>query len=118
MRSAVVLAAAGQLPAAFASFEAIPESERGSDYYLYRAAAVLSVGRMEPLEIPEKHEPWMHFHERLPWPMELSSRIDILGSGSSFKNLEHLLRMIRSQQLDYAEHGIGALVREAVATGA
>ena len=36
---------------------------------------------MEPLEIPEKHEPWMHFHERLPWPMELSSRIDILGSG-------------------------------------
>jgi hypothetical protein len=50
----------------------------------------------------------MHFHERLPWPMELSSRIDILGSGSSFKNLEHRLRMIRSQQLDYAEHGIDA----------
>ena len=31
---------------------------------------------MEPLEIPERHEPWLHFHERLPWPMELSSRID------------------------------------------
>ncbi|HEV7963216.1 MAG TPA: ATP-binding protein, partial [Actinoplanes sp.] len=73
-----------------------------------RHVAVLSVGRMEPLEIPEKHEPWMHFHERLPWPMELSSRIDILGSGSSFKNLEHRLRMIRSQQLDYAEHGMDA----------
>ncbi len=73
-----------------------------------RHVAVLSVGRMEPLEIPEKHEPWMHFHERLPWPMELSSRVDILGSGDSFKNLEHRLRMIRSQQLDYAEHGIDA----------
>ena len=73
-----------------------------------RHVAVLSVGRMEPLEIPEKHEPWMHFHERLPWPMELSSRIDILGSNSSFKNLEHRLRMIRSQQMDYAEHGIDA----------
>ncbi|MFI5493330.1 ATP-binding protein [Actinoplanes sp. NPDC051859] len=73
-----------------------------------RHVAVLSVGRMEPLEIPEKHEPWMHFHERLPWPMELSSRLDILGSNSSFKNLEHRLRMIRSQQLDYAEHGIDA----------
>ncbi|WP_412744278.1 ATP-binding protein [Krasilnikovia sp. MM14-A1004] len=73
-----------------------------------RHVAVLSVGRMEPLEIPEKHEPWLHFHERLPWPMELSSRIDILGSTSSFKNLEHRLRMIRSQQLDYAEHGIDA----------
>src|SRR3569833_2503214 len=73
-----------------------------------RHVAVLAVGRMEPLEIPERHEPWLHFHERLPWPMELSSRIDILGSGSSFKNLEHRLRMIRSQQLDYAEHGIAA----------
>ncbi|HEU5109290.1 MAG TPA: ATP-binding protein, partial [Micromonosporaceae bacterium] len=73
-----------------------------------RHVAVLSVGRMEPLEIPERHEPWLHFHERLPWSMELSSRIDILGPGDSFKNLEHRLRMIRSQQLDYAEHGIDA----------
>jgi len=73
-----------------------------------RHVAVLAVGRMEPLEIPERHEPWLHFHERLPWPMELSSRIDILGSNDSFRNLEHRLRMIRSQQLDYAEHGIDA----------
>jgi hypothetical protein len=73
-----------------------------------RHVAVLSVGRMEPLEIPERHEPWLHFHERLPWPMELSSRVDVLGSGDSFRNLEHRLRMIRSQQLDYAEHGIDA----------
>ncbi|GAA4460771.1 ATP-binding protein [Phytohabitans houttuyneae] len=73
-----------------------------------RHVAVLAVGRMEPLEIPERHEPWLHFHERLPWPMELSSRVDVLGSGDSFKNLEHRLRMIRSQQLDYAEHGIDA----------
>ncbi len=73
-----------------------------------RHVAVLAVGRMEPLEIPERHEPWLHFHERLPWAMELSSRIDILGPGDSFRNLEHRLRMIRSQQLDYAEHGMDA----------
>ncbi|SCE89169.1 AAA-like domain-containing protein [Micromonospora coriariae] len=73
-----------------------------------RHVAVLAVGRMEPLEIPERHEPWLHFHERLPWPMEISTRVDILGSGDSFRNLEHRLRMIRSQQLDYAEHGIDA----------
>lgn len=73
-----------------------------------RHVAVLTVGRMEPLEIPERHEPWLHFHERLPWPMELSSRVDLLGPGDSFRNLEHRLRMIRSQQLDYAEHGIDA----------
>lgn len=73
-----------------------------------RHVAVLTVGRMEPLEIPERHEPWLHFHERLPWPMELSSRVDLLGPGDSFRNLEHRLRMIRSQQLDYAQHGIDA----------
>ena len=73
-----------------------------------RHVAVLTVGRMEPLEIPERHEPWLHFHERLPWAMELSSRFDVLGPGDSFRNLEHRLRMIRSQQLDYAEHGIDA----------
>ncbi|MEU7825301.1 ATP-binding protein [Catellatospora sp. NPDC049133] len=73
-----------------------------------RHVAVLTVGRMEPLDIPERHEPWLHFHERLPWPMELSSRVDILGPGDSFRNLEHRLRMIRSQQLDYLEHGMDA----------
>ncbi|WP_246157643.1 ATP-binding protein [Catellatospora sichuanensis] len=73
-----------------------------------RHTAVLTVGRMEPLDIPERHEPWLHFHERLPWPMELSSRVDILGPGDSFRNLEHRLRMIRSQQLDYLEHGMDA----------
>nr|MDT0662652.1 ATP-binding protein [Micromonospora sp. DSM 115978] len=73
-----------------------------------RHVAVLAVGRMEPLEIPERHEPWLHFHERLPWPMELSTRVDVLGSSDSFRNLEHRLRMIRSQQLDYHEHGIDA----------
>ena len=71
-----------------------------------RHVAILAVGRMEPLEIPERHEPWLHFHERLPWPMEISSRVDILGPGDSFKNLEHRLRLIRSQQQDYAEHGM------------
>ncbi len=73
-----------------------------------RHVAVLAVGRMEPLEIPERHEPWLHFHERLPWPMELSSRVDVLGPNDSFRNLEHRLRMIRSQQADYAEHGMDA----------
>ncbi len=73
-----------------------------------RHVAVLTVGRMEALEIPERHEPWLHFHERLAWPMEISSRVDVLGPGDSFRNLEHRLRMIRSQQLDYAEHGMDA----------
>src|SRR5690606_27616367 len=63
---------------------------RGAD----RHVAALPVGRMGPLETPPRQEPWLHEHERLPWPMEISSRVDILGPGDSFRNLEHRLRMI------------------------
>ena len=70
--------------------------------------AVLTVGRMEELEIPQIHEPWLHFHERAPWPLELSSRVDILGAGEAFRDLDHRLRMIRSQQHDYDEHALDA----------
>lgn len=73
-----------------------------------RHVAVLTVGRMEPLEIPEHHEPWLHFHEQMPWPVETSSRVDILGPNDSFRSLEHRLRMIRSQQGDYREHDLDA----------
>ncbi|MGZ9202320.1 MAG: FecR domain-containing protein, partial [Caulobacteraceae bacterium] len=47
LRSAVQVAARGQLPAAFSRFEAIPETNRGFDFHLYRAATLLSVGRVE-----------------------------------------------------------------------
>ncbi len=47
LRGAVQLAAAGQLPVAFAQFDAIPDAERGPDYHLYRAAASPSVGRVD-----------------------------------------------------------------------
>lgn len=70
--------------------------------------AVLTVGRMEELEIPQRHEPWLHFHERCPWPLEISSRVDILGPGEAFRDLDHRLRLIRSQQHDYDEHALDA----------
>ncbi|THV41407.1 ATP-binding protein [Glycomyces buryatensis] len=70
--------------------------------------AVLTVGRMEELEIPQRHEPWLHFHERCPWPLEISSRVDILGPGEAFRDLDHRLRLIRSQQRDYDEHAMDA----------
>lgn len=47
VRSAVQAAAKGELPAAFARFDAVPPSKRGFDFHLYRAAALLSVGRVE-----------------------------------------------------------------------
>lgn len=81
---------------------------RYGDRHVERHVAVLTFGRMEELHIPEVHEPWLHFHERLPWPMELSSRVDVLGPGDALKALQYKLRVIRSQQRDYAEHDLDA----------
>jgi tetratricopeptide (TPR) repeat protein len=44
---AVELAGRGEFTAAFARFDSIPEAERGAEFYLYRAATLLSVGRVE-----------------------------------------------------------------------
>lgn len=67
---------------------------------------VLTVGRMEPLEIPQVHEPWAHLSDSLGFPVEWSSRIAILGPAASRGTLERRLLMIRSQQVDYADHGL------------
>ncbi len=77
---------------------------RLGDEHVERHIAVLTFGRMEELNIPERHEPWLHFHEQLPWPMEVSSRVDVLGQGDALRSLEHKLLTIRSQQRDYHEH--------------
>ncbi|HLL69061.1 MAG TPA: ATP-binding protein [Micromonosporaceae bacterium] len=65
--------------------------------------AVLTVGRMEPLDIPEVHQPWLHLADELTFPVEVSSRVEVVTSS---KSLEQRLRIIRSQQKDYAEHGL------------
>jgi hypothetical protein len=70
--------------------------------------AVLTVGRMDQLEIPQLHDPWAHLSEQLGFPVEWSSRVEILGPAASHGSLEHRLRMIRSQQRDYADHGVDA----------
>src|SRR5512132_1100300 len=44
---AVELASRGEFTAAFARFEAIPDLDRGPEFYLYRAATLLSVGRID-----------------------------------------------------------------------
>lgn len=81
---------------------------RTADSHVERHVAVLTFGRMEELVVPEQHEPWLHFHEQLPWAMELSSRVDVLGPGDALKSLEHKLLTIRSQQRDYHEHEMDA----------
>jgi hypothetical protein len=70
--------------------------------------AVLTVGRMEAQEVPQVHQPWAHLSEQAPYPVEYSARVAILGPDASRGHLERRLRMIISQQGDYADHGIPA----------
>jgi hypothetical protein len=66
--------------------------------------AVLTVGRMEPQEIPQINQPWAHLSEQVDYPVEWLSRVNILGSGASHGSIAKKLAMILSQQGDYAEH--------------
>lgn len=68
--------------------------------------AVLTVGRMEPLEIPQVHDPWAHLSDQFDFPVEWSSRVQVLGPAASRGTLERRLLMIRSQQRDYADHNL------------
>lgn len=66
--------------------------------------AVLTVGRVETLTIPQIHQPWAHLSDQLGFPVEWSSRIQVVSSGVSA--IERQLLTVRAQQRDYAEHGL------------
>jgi len=68
--------------------------------------AVLTVGRMDQLRIPQQHQPWAYLSTELPFEVEWSSRVDILGPQDAKAQVEHRLRMIRSQQDEYRAHGV------------
>lgn len=67
--------------------------------------AVLTVGRMEALTIPQVHEPWAHLSAQLDFPVEWSSRFHVLPPAVARGGIEHRMKMILSQQQDYADHG-------------
>jgi hypothetical protein len=66
--------------------------------------AVLTVGRMGDMSIPELHEPWGHLSDQLDFPVEWSSRIQILGPGAARGSVQNRHNIIRSQIRDYHEH--------------
>ncbi len=70
--------------------------------------AVLTVGRMGTLEIPEEHDPWLHAAERVGFPVEVSSRGTILAAEEVAKKVDYRLRRIRSQEQHHGEHDLDA----------
>jgi hypothetical protein len=69
-------------------------------------AAVLTVGRMEKLTIPQIHDPWAHLSEQLGFDVEWSSRFGLYAPAAVRGALERRLLMIIHQRRDFDEHGV------------
>ena len=68
--------------------------------------AVLTFGRMEPLSIPERHQPWLHLSDQADYPVEVSSRFSVLPAEAASGSIQHRLRVLRAQQREYDAHGL------------
>lgn len=69
-----------------------------------RWVVVLTVGRMESLIIPGPHRPWMTETERLPFPVEWSSHVEIIGGDKAAKDMAKRLDLIADQRGQYRKH--------------
>ncbi|GAA1251161.1 ATP-binding protein [Pseudonocardia aurantiaca] len=66
-----------------------------------RNVAVLSVGLMEGLRIPEVDDPWMQHSDRLPFPVEWSARIYVRRPDEVAGELQRQMGKVRSQIRHY-----------------
>ncbi|WP_433277076.1 ATP-binding protein [Pseudonocardia xinjiangensis] len=66
-----------------------------------RNVAVLSVGLMDGLRIPEVDDPWMQHSDRLPFPVEWSARIYVRRPEEVAGELQRQMGKVRSQIRHY-----------------
>ena len=66
-----------------------------------RNVAVLTVGLMEGLRIPEVDDPWMQHSDRLPFPVEWSARIYVRRPEEVTGELQRQMGKVRSQIRHY-----------------
>ncbi|GAA4808988.1 ATP-binding protein [Actinomycetospora chlora] len=66
-----------------------------------RHVAVLSVGLMDALRIPEADDPWMQRSDRLPFPVEWSARIYVRKPEEVAGELQRQMGKVRSQIRHY-----------------
>ncbi|SHL43983.1 AAA-like domain-containing protein, partial [Pseudonocardia thermophila] len=66
-----------------------------------RHVAVLTVGLMDDLRIPEVDDPWMQHSDRLPFPVEWSARIYVRRPEEVAGELQRQMGKVRSQIRHY-----------------
>ena len=71
-----------------------------------RHVSVLSVGRVDEIEIPDPaHEPWLVHADRLPFAVEWSIRLDVLDGEQALDAVQRKLLIVRDMQRHYREIG-------------
>lgn len=72
-----------------------------------RFVAVLSVGRVESIEVPDpSRDPWMSMTDRLPFPVEWSYRVQIIAGGDASAAVNTRLLVGRDMQRHYRDHNV------------
>lgn len=70
--------------------------------------AVLAVGRMEEMDVPRLHDPWQYLIHRLPFPVEVSSRVAVLPPEVTSPKILLQLQKITHQRQEYTKHEMPA----------
>ena len=79
----------------------------GDDPLVQRHVAVLSLGRMPEIDVPDAaHDPWLAHADRMPFPVEWSIRADVLSGVDAERAVAHRLLVIRDMQRHYREHDL------------
>lgn len=72
-----------------------------------RHVAVMAVGRMGPLTVPQTtRDPWMQHTDRLSFPVEWASTFKVLTGPEAAKETGRKRLAIRDQQKHWREHGL------------
>jgi hypothetical protein len=80
---------------------------RRGDTVVEKHVAVLTVGRIESIDVPAgRFSPWMQATDLLPFPVEWMCTIDLLDGETARGKVNKSLLQIRDLQNSYAEHGL------------
>jgi hypothetical protein len=75
----------------------------GSNAGVSRHVAVLTVGQMHGLQIPEVDDPWIQHADRLPASVEVSARIYVRRPEEVASELQRQMNKVRSQVKHYTD---------------
>jgi len=94
----------------------VTRREPGGDT-VERHVAVLTVGRVEQIEVPDPaNDPWLVHADRLPFGVEWSIKLDVLDGQQARDAVQRKLLVVRDMQRHYRDHDLDvplALERQA-----